>query len=69
VAGSLAVIVRSYKASVARQINAIRQTPGEPVWQRNYYEHVIRHEADLNRIREYIAYNPARWSEDDYFAS
>jgi hypothetical protein len=38
--------------------------PGK-LWQRNYYEHVIRDEHDMNRIREYIIYNPAKWQEDN----
>ncbi len=42
----------------------MRRTPGAPVWQRNYYEHVIRNESALDRIRQYIAHNPAGWSED-----
>ncbi len=37
-----------------------------PIWQRNYYEHIIRDDRDLERIREYIAANPARWQEDSY---
>ena len=37
------------------------------LWQRNYYEHVIRDEPDLNRIREYIKNNPANWETDEYF--
>ena len=36
-----------------------------PVWQRNYYEHIIRNERELNRIREYIEQNPARWATDE----
>jgi len=36
------------------------------LWQRNYYEHIIRNESELNRVREYIADNPARWGEDIY---
>lgn len=36
-----------------------------PVWQRNYYEHVIRNDDELNRIRQYIIDNPARWAEDE----
>ncbi len=68
VAGSLPTIIRSYKSAAARQINHMRQTPGQPVWHRNYYEHIIRSEAALNRIREYILYNPARWSEDEYYS-
>jgi REP element-mobilizing transposase RayT len=35
------------------------------VWQRGYYEHVVRDDADLNRIRQYIIDNPTRWSEDE----
>jgi REP element-mobilizing transposase RayT len=35
------------------------------LWQRNYYEHVVRDEADLNRIRDYIQSNPANWDEDE----
>lgn len=35
--------------------------------QRNYYEHVIRNGHDLDRIREYIVNNPAKWEEDDYY--
>jgi REP element-mobilizing transposase RayT len=35
------------------------------LWQRNYYEHVIRNEEEMNRIREYIINNPARWDDDE----
>ena len=38
--------------------------PGK-LWQRNYYEHIIRNNASLNRIRQYIIDNPARWDDDD----
>lgn len=38
----------------------------DKLWQRNYYEHVIRNEADLAEVREYILNNPTRWDEDDY---
>jgi len=42
-----------------RKINHLRGgTSGKPVWQRNYYEHIIRDEADLDRIRKYIQDNP-----------
>jgi putative transposase len=36
----------------------------EKLWQRNYYEHIIRNDASLERIRAYIEANPSRWSED-----
>ena len=57
-------IVRQFKTFSARRINELRGTPGTPVWQRNYYEHIIRDEFSLSRIRQYIAENPARWDAD-----
>jgi hypothetical protein len=63
-ADSLGAVVRAFKAATTRRINARRETPGAPVWQRNYYEHVIRNDADLDRIRAYILDNPRKWSED-----
>ncbi len=62
--GSLPVIVGSFKSAVARQINSMRNTPGKEVWQRNYYEHIVRNQVELDRIREYIVANPARWRMD-----
>jgi REP element-mobilizing transposase RayT len=52
--------------NAAKQINQIRQTPGIPVWQRNYYEHIIRDTDDLSRIRHYISDNPKNWNNDEY---
>jgi hypothetical protein len=49
---------------VTTRINQLRDTPGVPVWQRNYYEHIIRDEESLNRIRQYITDNPIRWEFD-----
>ena len=60
---ALPEVVRALKTYAARRINALRETPGASIWQRDYYEHVIRDEADLNRIRDYIRDNPARWTE------
>lgn len=42
----------------------LRGTPGTPVWQRNYYERIIRNERALNAVREYIHNNPANWGRD-----
>jgi putative transposase len=64
VAGSLPTIMRLYKAAVTRRINESRSAPGTPVWQRNYYEHIIRDDEALNRIRAYIDNNPSRWELD-----
>jgi putative transposase len=42
----------------------MRGTPGLPVWQRGYHERIIRTEGELERIRQYIFDNPARWPDD-----
>ena len=65
VSNSIPTIVRLFKSTATKQINEIRNTPGFPVWQRNYYEHIIRNEDELNRIREYIINNPLQWPEDE----
>ncbi len=45
------------------------QDPSLVVWQRNYWEHVIRNEADLAEKRQYIKNNPRQWELDEYFPS
>jgi len=62
---SLGAIVRAFKSAVTKRINALRDTPGAPVWQRNYYEHIIRNERELGHLREYILNNPANWASDE----
>jgi hypothetical protein len=64
VPGSIPTIVRSFKSAVTKRINKMRNTPGAPVWQRNYYEHIIRNDESLNCIREYIVNNPLQWELD-----
>ncbi|MDD5582819.1 MAG: transposase, partial [Candidatus Marinimicrobia bacterium] len=56
-------IIGFYKMNSAKQINQIRHMPGTPVWQRNYYEHIIRNENEneLNRVHKYIINNPLQW--------
>jgi REP element-mobilizing transposase RayT len=65
-ARSIGSFVGRFKGAVTRRINAMRDTPGTPVWQRNYYEHVIRDQEDFNRIAAYIEDNPRHWAEDEY---
>ena len=62
--GSLSTIVRSFKSASTKRINELRGEPRVPVWQRNYYEHVVRNDRDLDRIREYITTNPLKWALD-----
>ena len=57
-------LIGAFKTVSTKRINEYRGTPGVVVWQRNYYEHIIRDECSLNRIREYIAANPLRWHLD-----
>ena len=64
IAGTLSTIMRQYKSIVTKRINHHRGTPGVPVWQRGYYEHIIRNERALNRIRRYIIENPLHWHND-----
>ncbi len=64
VAGSIPTIMRSFKSAATRRINEMRSTPGTKLWQRNYYEHIIRNEDELKRIREYIINNPIQWDID-----
>ena len=61
---SLSSIMAGFKSSVTKNINLIRHAPGTPVWQRNYYEHIICTEESLNRIRTYIDNNPLSWHLD-----
>ncbi len=62
-------IIRGFKTSSSRRINALRRTPATPVWQRGFYDHIVRDGRDLHRIREYIENNPRKWGIDrDRFA-
>jgi len=65
VAGSIPTIVRTYKASVTRRVVLLRVNPVFKVWQRNYYEHVVRNSKEYERISAYIAANPVQWDSDD----
>ena len=65
--GSIGSTIAGFKSAVTTKINTLRNTPGVPIWQRNYYERVIRNETELNSIREYIKYNPLNWETDEEF--
>ncbi|MBE9171245.1 transposase [Pleurocapsales cyanobacterium LEGE 06147] len=57
-------LIGAFKTVSTKQINILRNTPGTPVWQRNYYEHIIRSQDALDYIREYIINNPNSWETD-----
>lgn len=61
---TLPEVVRGFKTFSARRINQTSNRTGQKVWQRNYYERVIRDEKTLGAVREYIVNNPAKWEED-----
>jgi REP element-mobilizing transposase RayT len=61
---SVGAIMAGFKSAVTKRINTMRDTPGTPVWQRNYFEHIIRDDIDYQQIAEYIVNNPRNWEED-----
>jgi putative transposase len=61
---SLGAIVRAYKSAVSYKINALRKAHGMSVWQRNYYEHIIRNQDEHAKIDEYITANAENWMQD-----
>ena len=63
-AGSLGVVVGRYKTAVSTPINQLRGTKETAVWQRGYYERIIRNDRELHATRQYIDDNPVRWVED-----
>ena len=64
---SIPTIIRLLKSATTKRINEYRNTPAVPVWQRNYNEHIIRNETELQQIRQYIANNPINWENDENY--
>ena len=62
---TIGAIIRGFKSAATKSINLSRRTPGRPLWQRNYFEHVIKNENELFGIREYIRGNPLQWNMDE----
>lgn len=62
--GTIGALVRGFKSAATRRFNELRGTKGSPLWQRNYWENIVRTEESLNQIRNYIRFNPARWESD-----
>jgi len=61
---SLGSIVAGFKAATTSRVSRRFWIEGAPLWQRNYYEHVIRNDADADSLRRYMQANPERWAED-----
>jgi REP element-mobilizing transposase RayT len=64
-APTLGKIMRAFKSISTIEVNRLLSRPGQPLWQRNYYEHIIRDDDGLDRIRQYIVDNPVKWPEDE----
>jgi len=67
---TLGRIIQAFKSiSTNAYIHGVKQSGWSPfpgiVWQRNYWEHIVRHEQDLTRLREYIRHNPEKWALDE----
>ncbi len=63
---SLGSMIRGFKSVSKIRVNELRHTPGMAVWQRNYFERVLRSDRELDRAREYILDNPRKWMEDKH---
>jgi len=57
-------LIGAFKTLSTKHVNLMRGIPGVALWQRNYYEHIIRNTDELNHIRRYIADNPLQWAVD-----
>jgi REP-associated tyrosine transposase len=64
----LGTIIGTYKAAVTRKANRQLSFEGR-IWQGRFYDHIIRNETSLNKIRQYVIYNPAKWDEDRFYTS
>ncbi|MCE9645871.1 MAG: transposase [Chloroflexi bacterium] len=62
---SLGAIIAQFKSRVTKRIWKFPEFKSTPIWQRNYYEHIIRNEKDLQNKTDYIEANPSLWDEDD----
>ncbi len=61
--GSLGAVIGQLKSISTKRINELRGTPGVSIWQRDYWESIVRGRSDLNRIRRYVRNNPLRWRQ------
>src|SRR5829696_2674950 len=61
---TLSNIVGAFKTTAATRVNKLRGIVGVPVWQKSFYDRIVRNNHELNCIQEYIRYNPVKWDED-----
>jgi len=61
---SISSFVAGFKSAVTKRINLLRDNRDIPIWQRNYYESIIRDEPSLIVVQEYLKNNPCQWQKD-----
>jgi REP element-mobilizing transposase RayT len=66
-APKLGSIVNAFKGDVVKRVRDVSGNSSMALWQRSYYDHIVRDQDELDRIREYIRNNPAQWAEDEYY--
>ena len=66
---SISSFVAGFKSSATKHINELRGTPKLPVWQPRFHDHIIRNDAEYQRIANYIDTNPENWETDNFFKS
>ncbi|HZW04413.1 MAG TPA: transposase [Anaerolineaceae bacterium] len=64
---ALGSLVAGFKAAVTKRTHEQGLLVGQDIWQRNYYDHIVRDHANFERIQEYILTNPARWESDRFY--
>ncbi len=64
---SLSKIIAYFNYVSTREINIIKKTPGQKLWQRGFYDRIIRNDNELEFYRYYIKTNPENWEEDEYY--
>ncbi|MGM0462933.1 MAG: transposase [Fibrobacterota bacterium] len=69
VIGSIPAIIRSFKSAVSKRFHDIPGFENTKLWQRNYWEHIIRNEESLYTIRHYIRNNPEKWQNDCFIGN
>lgn len=61
---SISSFVAGFKSSATKKVNQFRQMPGKILWQERFHDHIIRNDAEYQRIMEYIEMNPIHWNSD-----
>jgi len=62
----LYTVVGSFKSAVTKKINILNDHSGKSMWQRSFYEHIVKDDISLNKIRKYIQFNPLNWYRDNH---